>query len=220
MPRSWRNRAQRYRRAVLFCWWSHQRLIGVFERIRAGSMPIDPQIDVVHSLKLERESILARLPHNLRTLGKLLKQARKDFAAYQRTRTTSGRGKMQRTRCRNLRKAIRLMEELSPRTELLDAMTEEFARPAASRARSGKASQPERPIRCRARTANARRQGVARQDGRGARHAGRSAETAPRHPPPPARSISNSAAIWPRGICGWSCPSPRNIAAAGCRSPT
>ncbi len=119
---------QRYRRAVLFCWWSQQRLIGVFERIRAGAMPIDPQIDVVHSLKLERDSILARLPHNLLTLGKLLKAAGKDFAAYLRTRTASGRSKMQRTRCRNVRKAIRLMEELSPRTELLDAMAEEFAR--------------------------------------------------------------------------------------------
>lgn len=119
---------QRYRRAVLFCWWSHERLVGVFERIRAGAMPIDPQIDVIHSLKLERESILARLPHNLRTLHKLLKQAGKDFAVYQRTRTISGRARMQRVRYRNLCKAIRLMEELSPRTELLDAMTEEFAR--------------------------------------------------------------------------------------------
>jgi RNA polymerase primary sigma factor len=119
---------ERYRRAVLFCWWSHKRLIGVFERIQAGQMPIDPQIDVVHSLKLERDSILARLPYNLRTLVKLLKRAGKDFTAYQRTRTASGRSRMQRTRCRNLRKAIRLLEELSPRTELLDAMTEEFAR--------------------------------------------------------------------------------------------
>jgi len=119
---------QRYRRAVLFCWWSQQRLTGVFERIRTGAMPIDPQIDVVHSLKLERESILARLPHNLRTLGKLLKTAGKDFAAYLRTRTASGRSKMQRQRCRNIRKAIRLTEELSPRTELLDAMAEEFGR--------------------------------------------------------------------------------------------
>jgi RNA polymerase primary sigma factor len=75
---------ERYRRAVLFCWWSQQRLIAVFERIRVGVMPIDPQIDVVHSLKLERDSILARLPHNLRTLGKLLKGASKDFAAYLR----------------------------------------------------------------------------------------------------------------------------------------
>src|SRR5438067_11895971 len=56
---------QRYRHAVLFCWWSQQRIIGIFERIHEGKMPIDPQIDVVHSLKLDRDTISARLPHNL-----------------------------------------------------------------------------------------------------------------------------------------------------------
>src|ERR1700733_6583497 len=84
---------QRYRRAVLFSWWSDERIIGVFERVHAGQMPIDPQIDVVHSLKLDRDSILARLPHNLKTLKKLISAAHKDFAIAQRTRSESGRSK-------------------------------------------------------------------------------------------------------------------------------
>src|SRR4051812_25156201 len=46
---------QRYRHAVLFCWWSQERLHSMFERIQDGKMPIDPQIDVIHSLKLDRE---------------------------------------------------------------------------------------------------------------------------------------------------------------------
>src|SRR5713226_1598081 len=66
---------QRYRRAVLFCWWSQQRIAGMFDRIHEGKMPIDPQIDVVHSLGLDRDSISARLPHNLRTLTQLLRSA-------------------------------------------------------------------------------------------------------------------------------------------------
>src|SRR5947208_16671335 len=49
---------RRYRRAVLFNWWSLARIAGVFERIKAGLMPIDPQIDVVHSLGLKRDTIL------------------------------------------------------------------------------------------------------------------------------------------------------------------
>jgi RNA polymerase primary sigma factor len=119
---------QRYRHAVLFSWWSLHRIANVFERIQEGHLPIDPQIDVVHSLGLNRESILARLPHNLATLKKLLKAATKDFSIQQRTKSVQGRARIQRHRWRQLRKAIRLVEELSPRTELLDALTEEMAR--------------------------------------------------------------------------------------------
>ena len=118
----------RYRRAVLFSWWAQQRIVGMFQRIDAGMMPIDPQIDVVHSLGLDRDRILARLPVNLHTLLKMLKGAHKDFAVALRTRSARGRATMQRKRWRQLRKGIRLIEELSPRTELLDAMTEEMAR--------------------------------------------------------------------------------------------
>src|SRR5262249_49420899 len=119
---------KRYRRAVLFCWWSQQRIVGMFDLIHAGKMPIDPQIDVVHSLGLDRDSITARLPHNLRTLKQLIRAADKNFRLGERARSAPGRGKMQRQRWRQLRKAIRLIEELSPRTELLDAMAEEYDR--------------------------------------------------------------------------------------------
>jgi RNA polymerase primary sigma factor len=119
---------RRYRRSVLFCWWSQQRIAGMFERIHDGKMPIDPQIDVVHSLGLDRDSISARLPHNLRTLTQLLRSADKHFRLEQRSRSAKGRSKLQRQRWRQLRKAIRLVEELSPRTELLDAMAEEYDR--------------------------------------------------------------------------------------------
>ena len=119
---------QRYRRATLYSWWSVQRLVAMFGRIHDGKMPIDPQIDVVHSLKLDRETILARLPLNLRTLKSLLGAAEKQFRALQRTRSVQGRSKLRRQNWRQLRKAIRLIEELSPRTELLDAMAEEYDR--------------------------------------------------------------------------------------------
>jgi RNA polymerase primary sigma factor len=120
------NARRRYRRAVLFCWWAQERVVAMFERIHAGLMPIDPQIDVVHSLNLDRETIQKRLPYNLRTLKKIHLAARKEFANQLRTRSEVGLSKANRQRWRQLRKAIRLVEELSPRTELLDAMTEEY----------------------------------------------------------------------------------------------
>jgi len=120
------NSRKRYRRSVLFCWWSMQRVIGMFDRIQEGLLPLDPHIDVVHSLGLHRESILARLPINLKTLQNMLTVGAKDFGIYQRTRTAQGRSKVLRQRRRQIRKAIRLVEELSPRTEWLDSLVEEM----------------------------------------------------------------------------------------------
>ncbi len=115
---------RRYRHAVLFSWWTIARVVDLFEQISRGELAIDPQIEVVQSLGLNRDNILARLPHNLRTLQKLLQGAEKDFSIHQRSRTPLGRLRARRHRDRQLRKAIRLLEELSPRTEVLDAMVE------------------------------------------------------------------------------------------------
>jgi RNA polymerase primary sigma factor len=120
----------RYRHAVLFSWWTLRRVVNVFEAVQAGETPIDPQIDAVQSLGLTRDAILARLPANLRTLKRLLAGAAKDFSIYQRTRTLVGRARVRRTRWRQMRKAIRLVEELSPRTEVLEALAEELERTA------------------------------------------------------------------------------------------
>jgi RNA polymerase primary sigma factor len=118
----------RYRHAVLFSWWIIRRVVEVFEHIQAGDAPIDPQIDTIQSLGLSREAILGRLPLNVKTLKRLLQGAGRDFAMFQRTRSGSGRARVRRVRWRQLRKAVRLIEELSPRTELLDALADEMAR--------------------------------------------------------------------------------------------
>jgi RNA polymerase primary sigma factor len=111
----------------LFSWWSVGRVIELFDRIQEGLLPLDPHIDVIHSLGLHRESILARMPLNLHTLHKMLRGAVKDFTVYQRTRSADGRARVLRQRRRQMRKAVRLIEEVSPRTEWLDALVEEMA---------------------------------------------------------------------------------------------
>src|SRR5207244_3372391 len=110
----------RYRRAVLFNWVIIRKVVATFQKVRAGEIPLDPNIDVITSANLTRDHILARLPYNVRTLGKLLQSAERDFRILQRTRSVSGRARVQRGMARNLRKAITLIAELSPRTEVLD----------------------------------------------------------------------------------------------------
>jgi RNA polymerase primary sigma factor len=117
---------QRYRRAALLNWRTLTRVVETFERIRAGQLPIDPNIDVVTTLKLSREQIIARIPANLLTLKHLLGASAVTFRALLSERSGGRRARLRRELWRGLRKAMRLAEELSPRIELLDKWTDEL----------------------------------------------------------------------------------------------
>ena len=119
---------ERYRRAALMSWLTLGRVVEAFERVQAGKLALDPTIDVVTSTGLSRENILKRLPHNLRTLQALLPAAAATFKTLRRTTSVSGRLRVRRTLMRQLHKAIRLVEELSPRTELLEKLSEDLVR--------------------------------------------------------------------------------------------
>ncbi|HEX5270311.1 MAG TPA: sigma-70 factor domain-containing protein, partial [Gemmataceae bacterium] len=116
----------RYRRAALLNWRTLRKVTDTFGRIHAGQLPIDPNIDVVTTLNLSRDKILARLPHNLTTLQRLLARAETQFADFLRERTTGRRARMRRELWRLLTKSVKLAEELSPRIELLDKWTDEL----------------------------------------------------------------------------------------------
>jgi len=116
----------RYRRAALSSWLTVERVFETMQRVQAGQLAIDPTIDVVTSLGLSRDQIMARLPHNLRTLQHLIGAAMADFRALQRTSSAPGRSRLRRVLWRRLRKAVRLIEQLSPRTELLEHLSEDL----------------------------------------------------------------------------------------------
>jgi len=109
----------RFRRAALSSPVILDRVLEMFERVRAGDLNLDPTIDVVTSLNLSRDRIMARMPHNLPTLRRVLTTLAKEFPDAQRVDTVSGRAWWRRRVRRLTRKAIKLVEELSPRTELL-----------------------------------------------------------------------------------------------------
>jgi RNA polymerase primary sigma factor len=121
----------RYRRAALSNWEILTRVIDTFERVRTGTLAIDPTIDVVTSLGRSRERILARIPSNVRTLRNFLKGAAADFKVRLRTGSSVARARLRRVIWRRLRKATVLAEELSPRTELLDLWTTQLRERAA-----------------------------------------------------------------------------------------
>jgi RNA polymerase primary sigma factor len=111
---------QRFRRAALWNWYVLGRVVDTFEKVLARRQALDPTIDVVHSLALSREEIISRLPHNVRTLRHIVDQAAGAFRVLLRANTGTAKARLYRHQAQQLRKAIKLAEELSPRTEFLE----------------------------------------------------------------------------------------------------
>jgi RNA polymerase primary sigma factor len=120
------HKRNRYRRAALLNWRTLRKVVETFERIAAGQLPIDPNIDVVTTLNLSRDKILARMPYNLRTLKRLLAKAETRFGEFLRERTITRGRRLRRELWLMLTKSMRLAEELSPRIELLDKWSDEL----------------------------------------------------------------------------------------------
>jgi RNA polymerase primary sigma factor len=118
---------QRYRHAALSSWYVLAKVVDTFERVQADELAVDPTIDVVTSLGLSREKILARMPHNVRTLRHLLTKASSEFRMLLRAGTATAKQRLRRNLWRKIRKAATLAEELSPRIDLLELWTEELA---------------------------------------------------------------------------------------------
>jgi len=122
---------QRFRRAALWSWPILGRVIEMFDQVQSGQLAVDPTIDVVNSLGLSREQILARMPTNLRTLRQLQTGAAADFKVLLRTNAPTAKARLYRAHARRLRKAIKLAEELSPRIEVLERSVEQLRRQSA-----------------------------------------------------------------------------------------
>jgi RNA polymerase primary sigma factor len=118
---------QRYRHAALSSWHVLSMVVSTFQRVQASELAVDPTIDVVTSLGLSRDKILARMPYNLRTLGQVLRKAAGEFRALLRAANASAKHRLRRSLWRKMRKAAVLAEEMSPRIDLLELWTSELA---------------------------------------------------------------------------------------------
>jgi RNA polymerase primary sigma factor len=117
---------KRFRHAALRNWYIIGLVLETFEKVQEGRLALDPTIDVIHSLRLSREQILARMPHHLKTLHHVVDKAAGEFPPLLRATRPEARLRLHRVQAQQLRKAIRLIEELSPRTELLEHWVEQL----------------------------------------------------------------------------------------------
>ena len=109
---------KRFRRKVLECDYALSNVVDTLKRVHSGDLPFDRTVKVSLTENLEKDKILQRMPHNLKTLEHLLEQ---DVEEFNRCLDTNFSDEIRRHSRRNLRirrrKAVTLVEELSIRTQ-------------------------------------------------------------------------------------------------------
>jgi len=112
-----------FRRRLLACDFVIRAAYKVLSRVHRGELPFDRTVQVSVTDRLEKEQILGRLPHNLRTLDILLQRNEEDYRV-----ATSKSAKMAQRRsawarlAQRRRRAVMLIEELGLRTQRIEPM--------------------------------------------------------------------------------------------------
>jgi len=117
-----------FRRTVLSCSFALEKTVETLKTVYRGDLPFDRTIKVSLTERLTKEQILARMPHNLATLDRLIKQNKRDFQlliskATPREEKMAARRRY--IRCR--RKCLSLVEELSLRTRRVQPLMKQLA---------------------------------------------------------------------------------------------
>jgi RNA polymerase primary sigma factor len=114
---------KRFRRKVLECDYALTEVVRTLKRVHTGELPFDRTIKVSLTENLEKDKILQRMPHNLKTLERLLEQNVEDFSKVIDERTAEEEKRRLRRALRvRRRKAVTLVEELSIRTQRIQPL--------------------------------------------------------------------------------------------------
>jgi len=108
---------KRFRRKVLECHFALALVVDVLKKVNEGELPFDRTVKVSVTENLEKDQILGRMPHNLKTLEHLMECNVRDFRTFVRERDPSARAAILGNLKRRRFKAVNLVEELSIRTQ-------------------------------------------------------------------------------------------------------
>ncbi len=119
---------KRFRRTVLGCDYAMQATINTLRSVHDGSLPFDRTIKVSLTEQLTKEQIMARMPHNLKTLDHLLEENRADFRIMISRKVPREERVAARRRFLSRRhKALTLVEELSLRTRRVQPLVKQLS---------------------------------------------------------------------------------------------
>jgi RNA polymerase primary sigma factor len=123
---------KRFRRKVLECDGALVQVVETLKRVHLGELPFDRTVKISQTENLEKDKILQRMPHNLRTLEHLMEQNQEDFARILDPRTgENDKRKLRRALRVRRRKAVTLVEELSIRTQKIQPLMKKLEQMAA-----------------------------------------------------------------------------------------
>jgi len=108
---------KKFRRKVLECHFALALVVDVLKKVSEGDLPFDRTVKVSVTENLEKDQILGRMPHNLKTLEHLMECNVRDFRVFIREREPAGRLVLLANLKRRRFKAVNLVEELSIRTQ-------------------------------------------------------------------------------------------------------
>ncbi len=108
---------KRFRRSILGCDYALRATVDTLKKVFQGELPFDRTIKVSLTEQLTKEQILARMPHNLKTIDYLLDQSKAAFSALILKSVSTEEKKAARlVFLRTRGKLLQLVEELSLRT--------------------------------------------------------------------------------------------------------
>ena len=114
---------KRFRRTVLTCNFALRATVETLTKVYQGELPFDRTIKVSLTERLTKEQILARMPHNLRTLEPLMEQNDRDFRRLvSKSTPREVRQRSRRAFLRRRRKCLQLVEEMSLRTRRIQPL--------------------------------------------------------------------------------------------------
>jgi RNA polymerase primary sigma factor len=109
---------RRFRRRVLECDYALRTVVETLKKVQSGDLPFDRTVKVSLTENLEKDKIIQRMPHNLKTLEFLMEQNVKEFEQLVDERTTEAQREVIRESLKlRRRKTVTLVEELSIRTQ-------------------------------------------------------------------------------------------------------
>jgi RNA polymerase primary sigma factor len=123
---------RKFRAKLLECDYVLQHAVRTLQRVHHNELPFDRTVQVSETNSLEKQQIMGRFPHNLRTLERIVMRNHRDYlSATNKSFSENERAFAWQRLGRSRRRAVRLIEELGLRTQRIEAMIstlEEFSR--------------------------------------------------------------------------------------------
>ena len=113
---------RRFRAKVLEVDGVMQQVVDTLRKVHLGELPFDRTIKVSLTENLEKDKILQRMPHNLKTLERLLDQNQRDFGRYMEEDDPTAKLALRRALRLRRYKSVLLVEELSIRTQRIQPL--------------------------------------------------------------------------------------------------